>query len=190
MMRGRGRPSGRGPAGRALARLFGAACIVAAAVGCGTAAAPGLRSVGTMVPSTVTQADLPAGRPATFGSILVCADASGPVTLTDLTLPSATGGLAVAAFAVRPDPGPSARIGIADEGLSSPLVGASATGPGPVAACEAGGSEVLVEVDRAGGGDGCAPAGLDLHYRSAEAGTGVLHVPLALAVGAGDAPCA
>jgi hypothetical protein len=148
-----------------------------------------------MVGGTATQPHVDASRPVTFGSIIVCAGDPGPVTVTDVTLPTTTGGLHVSAFAIRPNPASTGGtpIGIADEPLSSPLLAVSTSGPGPAAPCAgdgSGGSEVLVEVTRPSAEDGCAADGLDVHYRVGGTATdGVLRIPLALAVGAGETPC-
>lgn len=155
-------------------------------VGCQAASSPGLRSQGVMTGATVTQPHVAASRPVTFGSIMVCGSDDRPVTLNDVTLPTATGGLTVSAFAIRPDTGSG--IGMADAALSSPLIGVDSVGPGLAQACAADGSEVLVEVTRAGSQDGCAPDGLDLHYSQGDQ-KGVLHVPLALGIGVGESPC-
>jgi hypothetical protein len=163
--------------------------------GCQTGPSPALGVPGSMVAGTAMQPHVAPNLPVTFGSIIVCGSDSTPVTVTGVTLPSSTGGLRVSGFAIRPNPSGSggAPVGMADAPLTSPLIGVDGVGPGLVAPCEAGGaggSEVLVEVRRAALDDGCAADGIDLHYVSGSDPTeAVLHIPLALAVGEGDAPC-
>lgn len=172
--------------------VVGAVASMLALAACSPAATGALRVPGAMTDATAAVPYLPPGRPATFGSIIVCAaSADAPVTVTGVTLPQAVGGLTVTGFAVRPNPADEggAPVGMASEPLDSPLLAPVTPGPGPTAPCEGtGGSEVLIEVIRPADADGCAPGGLDIHYRTAT-GHAVLHIPLALAVGNSDNPC-
>ena len=56
-----------------------------------------------MVGGNATQPYVGASRPVTFGSIMVCGSDRGPVTVDDITLPAATGGLRISGFALRPN---------------------------------------------------------------------------------------
>jgi hypothetical protein len=172
--------------------VVGAAASMLALAACSPAASDALRVPGAMTDATAAVPYLPAGRPATFGSIIVCvASADTSVTVTGVTLPQAVGGLTVTGFAVRPNPADKggAPVGMASGPLDSALLAPVTPGPGPAAPCEGtGGSEVLVEVTRPAEADGCAPGGLDIHYRAAT-GDAVLHIPLALALGNTDNPC-
>jgi hypothetical protein len=184
---------GWGPvtAGRRLS-VVGALASMLALAACSPAATEALRVPGGMTDATATVPYLPAGHAATFGSIIVCAaSADTPVTVTGVTLPQAVGGLAVTGFAVRPNPADTggAPVGMAGEPLDSPLLAPLTPGPGPAAPCDGtGGSEVLVEVTRTADADGCAPGGLEIHYRAAT-GDAVLHIPLALGLGNTATPC-
>jgi hypothetical protein len=180
---------------RRVTRAIAGLSVIGVLVGCQAGPSPALSSQGVMVGGNATQPYVGPSRPVTFGSIMVCGSDRGPVTVDDITLPRATGGLRISGFAIRPSPTTSggSPIGMVSAPLSSPLLALDSIGAGPAAPCGPngeGGSEVLVEVTRPGTEDGCGPDGLDVHYRSGGgAEEGVLHVPLALGIGAGEAPC-
>jgi hypothetical protein len=154
---------------------------------------------GHLTGAGVTQSDTQVGQSWSFGSLVLCAR-QGSVVVQHVRLVHERGPMRLVAFALRPNPDGRGQslVGNQPGDVSAATGGAARPGPARVHPCSAGssdpersGSELVVQLERTGPGDGCASA-LDVDYTVVPRGAGTIRLNFALGLnepGSAAAPC-
>jgi hypothetical protein len=133
-------------------------------------------------PAGVTLSDTQAGRPYTFGGMVVCIRGTAPVQVTKVTLGSAENGLRVSDFGVRPQRG--SMLGSATR-TTAQIPGFSRSRTVNAKCSNKVYFELAVTVEKPGRPSARART-LEVSYRSTAGGDGKVTIPFAVGLCSGD----
>jgi hypothetical protein len=178
-------------------RSIAAVLIGLGLAGCTPAASdPGLRVAGNPTPAMVLASNVAASQPVTFGSIILCLEEAGSVTVRTVELVEPSGSVRLESFALRPNPFVRQQPGVGAERSTledlefdvsaKQVVDTECAGAGEDETWD-GGSELAFQVSYDGTSE-AASASLNVTYEYAPSTTRVLAIPFGVALCPGSCP--
>jgi hypothetical protein len=178
-------------------RSIAAVLIGLGLAGCTPAASdPGLRVAGNPTPAMVLASNVAASQPVTFGSIILCLEEAGSVTVRTVELVEPSGSVRLDSFALRPNPFVRQQPGVGAERSTleelefdpsvAQVVDTECPGEGEDETWD-GGSELAFQVSYDGSTE-TASASLNVTYEYASSGSRVLAIPFGVALCPGPCP--